>query len=479
MRKSAITVVSLGPGPREYLTLGAVETLKKAETVVLRTALRCDAADYLREIGIAFDTLDGLHEACEDFDELIEKAAEVLLEKASRGPVCYAVFDAAADETVAALREKAPETVVLPGVPLSAPFLAARPVRGTVEIQTASSLGVTAIQNPLLILECDSRMLMGECKLQLLDWYDPDQPALFFPPSDSPDRTYVRMPLSDIDRQPRYDHTCAVLLPPVPLTERKRFDFYDLVRVMEILRSEDGCPWDKEQTHETLKMYLVEEAYETAAAISEEDWDHTADELGDVLLQVVFQANIGRQYGTFQLSDITSHICRKMIDRHRHVFGSEHCETAEEVLVDWEKIKKEERGYRTQTDVLRGVPVGLPPLMRAAKVQKKARDVGFDWISPGGAMEKVVEEAREVQAELEGDKQKLETELGDLLFSCVNLSRHLGIDAENALQKATEKFISRFSSMENAIFRDGKRFQDLTLSEMDVYWERSKKRPEQ
>ncbi|MBR3017438.1 MAG: nucleoside triphosphate pyrophosphohydrolase [Clostridia bacterium] len=475
----AITVVSLGPGPREYLTLGAVETLKKADTVILRTALRCDAADYLREIGVSFETLDYLHEACEDFDELIEKAATVLLEKAAQGPLCYAVFDAAADETVAALREKAPDTVVLPGVPLSAPFLAAAPMQRTVEIQTASSLKITAIQNPLLILECDSRMLLGECKLQLLDWYDPGQPALFFPPSDSAPRTYIELPLSDIDRQPKYDHTSAVLLPPVNLTERKRFDFYDLVRVMDILRGEDGCPWDKEQTHETLKKYLVEEAYETAAAISEEDWDHVADELGDVLLQVVFQANIGRQYGTFELSDITSHICRKMIGRHSHIFGSDHCETADDVLVNWEKIKKEERGYKTQTDVLKGVPAGLPPMMRAAKVQKKARDVGFDWNDPRDALAKVREEADEIEKEIKGNSHKLEAELGDLFFACVNLARLSGIDAESALQKATEKFISRFSSMENAIFRDGKRFQDLTLSEMDVYWESSKKRPEQ
>ena len=286
------------------------------------------------------------------------------------------------------------------------------------------------------------------------------------------------MPLSDIDRQPKYDHTCAVLLPSVGLTERKRFDFYDLVRVMDILRGEDGCPWDKEQTHESLKKYLVEEAYETAAAVSEEDWDHVADELGDVLLQVVFQANIGRQYGTFELADITSHICRKMIDRHRHIFGSDHCETADDVLANWEKIKKEERGYKTQTDVLKGVSPGLPPLMRAAKVQKKARDVGFDWNDPRDALKKVHEEAEEVLSELDKNGGNLEMELGDLFFACVNAARLSGVDPESALQKATEKFISRFSSMENEILREGKRFQDLTLSEMDVYWKGSKKHPQ-
>ena len=471
-----ITVVSLGPGSRDYLTLGTVSAIKSAEKVILRTRIRCDAANYLSEIGVQFETLDFLHEACEDFEELTARAADYLVQAAEAQEICYAVFDASADETVTALR-KAAAIRVLPGVSLSAPFLAAAPAQGKIEIQTASSLEITSLQNPLLILECDSKMLMGECKLQLLDWYDPDQPVLFFPPSDCAQRSYVEIPLSDLDRQKKYDHTCAALLPPVELTVRKRYDFYDLVRVMAILRGENGCPWDKEQTHETLRKYLIEEAYETAAAIDEGDWDHVADELGDVLLQVVFQANIGRQYGTLELSDITTHICRKMIARHRHIFGSDHCETAEDVVENWEKIKKEERGFTTQSDVLRGVSPGLPPLMRAAKVQKKARDVGFDWNDPRDALNKVREEADEVQLELDTNGSHLEMELGDLFFACVNAARLAGVDAEGALQKATEKFISRFSVMENAIFRDGKRFQDLTLSEMDVYWEGSKNCP--
>ena len=471
-----ITVVSLGPGPRELMTLGALDALKKAEKIILRTEIRCGAADELRENGISFETLDFLHEACEDFEELKSRAVEYLLARAEESEICYGVFDAGADETVAALRAAA-EVDILPGVPLSAPFLAAAPAQPRVEIQTASGLEITGIQNPLLILECDSKILMGECKLQLLEWYDPDQPALFFPPSDSPRRTFVLLPLQEIDRQGKYDHTCAVLLPPVDLISRKRFDFYDLVRVMAILRGENGCPWDKEQTHETLRKYLIEEAYETAAAIDEEDWDHVADELGDVLLQVVFQANIGRQYGTLELSDITTHICRKMIQRHRHIFGADHCETAEDVVKNWEKIKKEERGFQTQSDVLRGVSKGLPPLMRAGKVQKKARDVGFDWDDPREALKKVHEEADEVLAELDGDGKGLEMELGDLFFACVNAARLAGVDAEGALQKATEKFISRFSAMENAILQDGKRFEGLTLSEMDVYWKGSKQRP--
>ncbi len=467
-----ITVVSLGPGSREYLTLGALDAIKKADRVILRTGLRCDAADYLRENGVVFETLDFLHEACEDFEELTARAVSFLLEKAQGGALCYAVFDASADETVAALRASA-DVRVLPGVSLSSPFLAAAPPQEKIEIQTASSLEITSLQNPLLILECDSRMLMGQCKLQLLEWYDPDQPALFFPPSDEPGRPFVRLPLSELDRQKKYDHTCAVLLPSVPLTDRARFDFYDLVHVMAILRGEDGCPWDKEQTHESLRKYLIEEAYETAAAIDEGDWEHVADELGDVLLQVVFQANIGRQTGTLELSDITTHICRKMIARHRHIFGTDQCETAEQVVENWEKIKREERGYRTQTDALRGVSSGLPPLMRAAKVQKKAADVGFDWPNAREALKNVCREAGDTLSQLDHGGAEPEAAFGKLFFACVSAARKAGVDAEGALQRATETFISRFSAMENAVFQAGKRFQDLTISEMDVYWNRN------
>ena len=247
---SKITVVSLGPGPREYLTLGALSHLEGAKKLVLRTGL-CDAAEYLAEKGIAFDTLDAIHEACEDFDELIEGCVKKILKLAEEGDLCYAVLDASADETVRALQEKA-QVQIIPGMPLSAPFLAAAP-QDKIEIQTASALEITGTQNPLLILECDSKMLMGDCKLQLLKWYDADQPVYFFAPSKKAQRSYEMLSLSDLDRQKNYDHTCAVLIPSVELTARKRFDFYDLVRVMAILRGENGCPWDKEQDHTSLR----------------------------------------------------------------------------------------------------------------------------------------------------------------------------------------------------------------------------------
>ena len=469
-----LTVVSLGPGSRDCLTLGALDAMYAAKTLVLRTG-RSDAAKYLTEQGIAYATMDDLYDASEDFDELNAKITAHIAALLEKDDVVYAVADASTDETVLALKESLPLTV-LPGVSASSALLAAAPQKGQIKCCSAYALEATDAQHTLIVTELDSRELAGQVKLELLRWYAPSQPVLFFPPSESACRAYTSLTLEEIDRKKKYDHTCALLLPPVSIESKTRFDLYDLVRVMAILRGENGCPWDKEQTHQSLRPYLIEEAYETADAIDQEDWAHVADELGDVLLQVIFQANIAENCGTFELSDITSDICQKMISRHRHIFGSDHCETSAEVLDNWEKIKREERGLQTASDALINVSPGLPPLMRAEKVQKKAANVGFDWDSAKEALPKVHEEADELLEELLAGRDPTE-EMGDLLFSCVNVARLSGVEAETALMKANEKFISRFQAMESAINLDGKAIQDLTLSEMDVYWNRNKHCP--
>ncbi len=469
-----LTVVTMGPGSREYLTLGAMDRMRAADRLVLRTA-RSDAARYLSEQGIAYSSLDALYESSEDFDELNAKITAYFTALPDDANVVYAVADAVTDETAAALGDVIPITVFA-GVSAAEPLVAAAPQRGQIKRCAAYALEVTDAQHALIVTEIDSRELAGKIKLELLKWYASSHETLFFAPSENAARAYVAVPLEDIDRQKKYDHTCAVLLPPVPVERKERFDLYDLVRVMDILRGENGCPWDKEQTHQSLRPYLIEEAYETAAAIDEEDWTHVADELGDVLLQVVFQASIARSTGTFELSDITSDICAKMISRHRHIFGGETCKTSADVLNRWEQIKREERGFKTASDALMNVPAGLPPLMRAEKVQKKAANVGFDWDSAREALPKIHEEADELLAELIAGRDPTE-ETGDLLFSCVNVARLAGVEAETALMRANEKFIRRFKAMETSIKLDGKALEDLTLSEMDVYWNRNKQCP--
>lgn len=242
---------------------------------------------------------------------------------------------------------------------------------------------------------------------------------------------------------------------------------------MAILCGPEGCPWDREQTHQSLRPYLVEEAYETLDAIESGNDERIADELGDVLLQVVFHGRIGQDHGTFTDLDITTAICKKMLYRHPHIFGDAACHSADDVAANWEQLKKREKHLETVTDAMKDVSPSLPALMRAAKVQRKAKQVGFDWDTPQDALQKVHEEADEVRQELDAQGKPGE-ELGDLLFSCVNVARLCGEQPELLLKSATEKFIHRFEVMENLLKQDGKSLEGLTLREMDVYWEKVK-----
>ncbi len=475
-----ITVVPLGPGAREHLTLGALEAFECARTVILRTG-RHGACGELEKRDIKFATLDALYEECGDFDALNARAAQTLWEAAASGPLAYGVADPAADETVRELMATAGsqrQVTVMAGVALYTPCLCAlpcMPVGQPLRILTASA-GKSALllpSEPVLITELNSRLLAGEIKVWLMSLLDPEMEVFFFPPGEQARRSVQKVPLSGLDRQKAYDHTAAVYIPAAPLLARKRHDFYDLLQVMERLLAPGGCPWDREQTHESLRPYLLEEAYEAVSAIDEGNMDHVADELGDVLLQVVFHAQIAGRHGEFDIRDVTTAICRKMISRHAHIFGQVKCDTAEEVLVSWDKQKRKERGLASQAAVMEDVPKHLPALMRAHKVQQKAGQVGFDWDDPKEALKKVLEEAREVHEELEKGSDPGE-ELGDLFFAAVNVARLCKKQPELLLLAAVDKFIRRFARMEKAIVEEGKALEHLTLSEMDVYWEKGK-----
>ncbi len=468
----SITVVALGPGAPELMTLGALDRLSKAGRVLLRTG-RHGAAGLLRERGIAFETLDGLYGLSADFDAFAASAAERVLALAAEGPLCYAVPDPGQDETVRLILSGAPEAEVLPGVAMASFALAAGPGGGPCLLSAATGLQVTDSQKPVCVTEIDSRELAGECKLKLLRHYDADCAVLFFPPGQGPSRRPEKTVLEELDRQPRYDHTASALVLPKPLLEKRRHDIQDLIALMARLRAPGGCPWDREQTHRSLSRYLVEEAYEAVHAIGEEDWPHAEEELGDVLLQVVFHADVGEQHGTLDMGGITSAVCAKLIARHRHVFGETVCRTAREVTDSWEKIKAQERGGGTASDGMLELPRGMSPLLRALKVQEKAARCGFDWDRPEPALHKVIEEAREVLDALEKGLDPAE-ETGDLFFSCVNAARLMAVMPEEALTQATEKFIRRFRHMEKMVESEGKTLQALTLPQLDVYWERSK-----
>lgn len=261
------------------------------------------------------------------------------------------------------------------------------------------------------------------------------------------------------------------------MEENKKNNFYRLVEIMEHLLSPEGCPWDREQTHETLKPFLIEEAYEVNESIDRGNYDELKEELGDLILQIVFHSALAKNNGKFDIDDVLNCICEKMIRRHPHVFGKQNWDTPEEVLKNWEELKKYEKtgSPNKRKSILDGVPKNLPSLLKAHRIQDRAARVGFDWKTIEPVWEKVNEEISELQHEtINGDKKKIEEEFGDLLFAMVNLSRFLKINPEDALQKTITKFIKRFNYIETESEKEGRRLMDMTLEEMDIYWEKSK-----
>ncbi len=257
---------------------------------------------------------------------------------------------------------------------------------------------------------------------------------------------------------------------------KNRYDVNDLIDIVEILRSPGGCPWDREQDHKSIRRDFLEETYEVIEAINKDDKDLLLEELGDVLLQVVFHTQIEREQGTFELSDVADGICKKMIERHPHVFGDVNAETSEQVLENWDVIKKRTKQQKTQTESMLSIPREFPALMRADKVQKKASKVGFDWDSVDGAFDKVSEELDELKsAYSEGNQNNIREELGDLLFSVVNVSRFVKVDSEEALTNSTDKFIDRFSKVEKMANEQGMDMKNTDLSELDKLWDLAKK----
>lgn len=254
--------------------------------------------------------------------------------------------------------------------------------------------------------------------------------------------------------------------------QKNKYSFDDLVSIYKILRSEDGCPWDREQDHKSVRMNFIEEVYEACEAIDTDDIALLREELGDVLMQVVFHSEMESERGTFNINDVTDEVCKKLIYRHPHIFGEVEVSGTDEVLSNWEELKRKEKKQETYSDTLSSVAKSLPALMRAEKLQKRAKKCGFDWDDVSGAYDKVLEELNELK---EAKPSDVSEELGDLLFAVVNVSRFLNVNPEEALTRANEKFISRFTLMEKLAGDEGYELSDLSLEEMDKFWEAAKK----
>lgn len=446
------------------LTFVAAEKLKSGAHIILHTE-RIGAAEWMNENGITFESLDHLYEQCEDFDEHAYLAAEYVLEAAKRYPhVVYGVYDVR-DRSVLKITQSGAKVSILAGPPVEGALYAYPD--GAVQLLEASdweNFHLSPEQN-VLVREINSRALASEVKLKLMECY-PDESVVRLLNGDG---SINMFPLYDLDRMKRYDHrSCALVYAEHDLMNLQRYSFDELLRVMRILQSPGGCPWDREQTHESLRTFMLEETCEAIDAINQGDTDHLYDELGDILMLVVMQAGIGQRCGEFDITDATTAICEKMIQRHTHIFGADRADDAGQVLDLWSRNKMKERGQTTHTEVLRGVSRSLPGLMYASKLMDKAAHAGVEQKDIAA----LCEEASLKIAALADDPS--EQNGGDALFALCALIRAMHMDSEVALRASCERFIQRFSAMEEALAAQGIALPNNDDENSKKYWNRVK-----
>lgn len=474
-----VVVVGLGPGDLSAGPGGEI-LLDEERTVLVRT-LRHPGAVRLAELR-PVESGDRFYEAEGDLEDVYQRLAEWVLERAETEPVVYAVPGSplVGERSVSILRglcrERRIEVEILPALSfldLAIERLGLDPLENGLQILDGRRLpDPLSLHLPALIAQIDSRGLAASIKDRLGRVLPGEAEVVILADLGAPDEVVERIPLAELDRRPAGPRLSLFLDP-------EQVGWWGLVRTVRRLRVE--CPWDARQTHHSLTRHLIEEAYETADAIAglspeapggpvnHEAYLELEGELGDLLLQVVFHANLARGAGVFDVEEVAEMIRRKLVRRHPHVFGDTEVSGPSEVIRNWERLKQEEKGRQSLMD---DVSEGLPALARAAKIQRRAASVGFDWPEADPVLEKVAEELGELQEAVSG-RGSVDDELGDLLFSLVNLSRHLHVDPEMALRGATERFAARFRAMEAAGDLSG-----LSLQELDARWDQVKKQSE-
>jgi tetrapyrrole methylase family protein/MazG family protein len=489
---SGIIIVGLGPGGAELWTEAARKILTSGREVWLRTA-RHPGVETLHEGGTApIHSFDAWYEEAPDFDSLYERiAAHIVTLGARQEGVIYAVpgNPMVGEATVPRIRSRAAEAglpvTLVPGLSFIEPTLAALGIDALDGLQIADAVQLAALHHPpldpdrpVLIAQLYSRGQAAQVKLTLMNAYPDDHPVSLVRMAGTDKERVITCPLFELDRQPGIDHLTTLYLPPLPHSSA----LPAFQETVAYLRAPDGCPWDREQTHQSLRPYLLEESYEVLAALDAEDPKALAEELGDLLLQIALHAQIAAEAGEFQMADIIARIDAKIRRRHPHVFGHVVVNGVEEVLTNWEAIKQAERAAHAQGDAqgekpsggsaLDGVPPTMPALARAQAISQRAVRVGFEWPNVDGVLEKLAEEAGEVAAAQ--TPQDREAEVGDLLFIVVNLARWLDVDAESALRTTNERFIRRFRTMEQLARERGQKLADLDINALDGLWEEAK-----
>lgn len=482
---SGITVVGLGPGDANLLTREAWEILSQAAEVYLRTELHPVVEALPAHLKIT--SFDFLYEELESFEAVYAAIVDRLVElEQNTGSVLYGVpgDPSVGEATVVGLRNRAKELNiplrVIHGVSFCEPCLNLLGLDALDGLFIADALELAIRHHPMfhpdsaaLVGQLYDRMVAADVKLTLMNQYPDEHPVFLLHESGTSHASVETLPLHRIDQSERIGSLTTLFVPALETSSA----FENFQETIAHLRAPDGCPWDREQTHQSLRPHLMEEAYEALNALDNEDMPALQEELGDLLLQIILHAQIATEAGTFKMADVVANVQDKIIRRHPHVFADLDVDGVDQVLNNWESLKAAERKEHEQDKgLLDGIPQNFPALSQAAEIQARVVRVGFDWPDLGGVRAKIQEELTEVEQATTSLEHA--GEIGDLLFAVVNYARWLDVDAEAALREANLRFRRRFRQLEREAAQQGRELSEMSLDEMDSLWEAVKSKGE-
>ena len=479
---AGITILGLGPGNPMQITREAWGVITTAEEIWLRTRQHPTIAAFPASLHL--ESFDDLYEVGESFEAVYANIVNRILDLGTREQgVIYAVpgdpfiAETTGPEIARRARSAGIELRIVNGVSFVEPAFSALGLDPFPQITLVDALELSQhqippfpVDRPVLVAQIYSRLVAAEVKATVNSIYPDDHKVTLVHAAGTESEMMEELSLYEIDRSDHIGLLTILFIPPM----QQGTSFEAFQEVVAVLRAPGGCPWDQEQTHQSLRPHLLEEAYETLAALDSEDPKQMAEEFGDLLLQIVLNAQIGSEEGGFSMLDILKGIYEKIIRRHPHVFGDVQIEGVDNVLENWEKLKADERKSNGESTkgLLGGVPLALPALIQAQEYQDRAARVGFDWPIIEGVLAKIVEEIGEIQRA--DNPAELVDEIGDLFFALVNLARWKQVDAESALRSTNRKFKQRFAHIELVAQKQNRKISDLSLDEMEAAWQAAK-----
>lgn len=478
-----IEVLGLGAGDIEQLPLGIYRKLISSKKPIYVRTLEHPVIATLANEGVQFISFDNLYKKATDFQVVYEQITDTLLQRVKNESLIYAVpgHPMLAEKTVQLLLQQTEyEVTVLGGQSyLDDLFTSLKidPIDGFQFIDgTSFERRQLDYRSHLIFCQVYDQFIASDVKIALLEDLPPHYPVTIIDAAGSERERIETVALETLDHSFIQSNLTSVYVPPVQSYELNHH-FYRLKEVIQTLRGPNGCPWDRKQTHESLREYALEEVYELIEAIHLEDDELIVEELGDLLLQVMLHSQIGEDAGYFTIDDVIGTLTNKMIYRHPHVFGDNMIESMSDLTKKWEQLKQKESGKKDRKSILDGIPKQMPALLKSYSIQKKASKVGFTWKNVNDVWRKLLEELEEVKEAIEADdKVEIEKEFGDVFFVLVNLARYYHIHPEIALNRANEKFMLRFSYIEKKLSEQGKSIAHVSLDEMDTYWDEAKRK---